>query len=224
MQKLTEKYRPKRLTDVVGQQPARMLQAFAEDPYASCWLLTGAPGTGKTTCALALAGELGCDAGGDLDVICASELSVESVREILRTFSFRPMFGKWRVWVIEELETLHPQAQTLLKRGLEELPAWVVVVATSNDTSKLQAALLQRFSTLIFESRDRFAVPGNERLRQIAAELGCDLPQGWAHWGYDNRTEGHFSLRVAIDKLQTHLLREKGKSLGSRATLGAGSA
>lgn len=190
-----------------------MLRAFVDEPYASCWLLVGAPGVGKTTCALALAHELGCDPGGDMDVICASELSVESVRELLRGFSFRPMFGKWRVLVIEELETLHPQTQTLLKRGLEDLRPWVVVIATSNDTSKMQPALLQRFSTLHFDSRENFARQGNERLQKIAAELGCELPKGWAHWGYDNALEGRFSLRVAIDKLQAHLLKEKGRAL-----------
>lgn len=202
--RLTEQHRPKTLSEIVGQPPARLLAAFAKEPYATCWLLTGSPGVGKTTAALALAHELGCDEGGDLDVICASELSVDSVREMLRTFSYKPMFGQWRLWVIEELETLHPQAQTLLKRGLETLPAHVVVVATSNDTTRLQPALVQRFCSLIFECRDTFAKAGNDRLAEIAAKHypGVALPRGHERWGYDHAEEGRYSLRVALDRLQ----------------------
>lgn len=214
--RLTEKHRPKRLADVVGQRPTRMLQAFADDPYACSFLFQGAPGIGKTSVSLALANELGCDEGGDLDVICASELNVDSVREMTRSFTYRPMFGKWKIWLIEELETLHPQAQTLLKVGLENLPEFVIVLATSNDTTKLSPALLQRFVVLLFESKDDFAKAGNERLAAIAGREYPDLelPRGWERWGFDHPVEGRFSLRVALDRLQQHGLKHATRGQG----------
>lgn len=202
--RLTELHRPKRLSDLVGQPCVRILSAFAAQPYASCFLCLGSPGNGKTSTCLALAHELGCDEGGDLDVICAAELSVDSVREMLRSFQYRPMFGAWRIWVIEELETLHPQSQQLLKVGLENLPESVIVMATSNDTSRLQPALVQRFNVLIFECRDSFAKAGNIRLAEICEKHypGRALPVGWQRWGYDHAEEGRYSLRVAFDRLQ----------------------
>lgn len=212
--RLTEKHRPKRLADVVGQRPTRMLQAFADDPYACSFLFQGAPGIGKTSVSLALANELGCDEGGDLDVICASELNVDSVREMTRSFTYRPMFGKWKIWLIEELETLHPQAQTLLKVGLENLPEFVIVLATSNDTTKLSPALLQRFVVLLFESRDTFAESGNKRLAAIAATEypGVQLPPGWEAWGREQSADGRFSLRVGLDKLQAWMMTHGSRS------------
>ena len=50
--RLTERYRPGTLGDVVGQPPVRLLKALVQNPYACCVLFEGPPGVGKTTAAL----------------------------------------------------------------------------------------------------------------------------------------------------------------------------
>ena len=56
--KFNEKYRPKTLSEVVGQ-PIGPLEEFARDPYPTCIALEGPTGTGKTSAAIALAADLG---------------------------------------------------------------------------------------------------------------------------------------------------------------------
>jgi DNA polymerase III delta prime subunit len=208
--KLADKYRPKFLHEVCGQPEVRKLKAFAQKPYPSCWLLESAPGTGKTSTAYALAGDLGClDEFSGLYTVVAAEFGVDAAKEMFRhTLCHRPFEGNgWKVLVIEELEFLSPACVNVLKVVLEtQLPSKTVVVATSNDTSKLQPALRERFTALYFQSGPDFAAASRDTLLEIWAEESDEapLPADWPAWGWYG--DDSFSFRRALDEMQQALL------------------
>ena len=81
-----------------------------------------------------------------------------------------------------------------------------IVIATSNGATGLSKPLLQRFNPkLMFQGGPGLKRAGQERLVQIwKAEAGDrPMPAGWLDWGCDDENE--FSMRVAIDELETAL-------------------
>jgi DNA polymerase III delta prime subunit len=206
--KLCERYSPRTLADVVGQ-PVTLLRNFCRKPYASCWLLLGPPGVGKTATAYALAADLGCrDEFSGLHTVAACDLSIDVTRDLFQsTLRLRTMEGKgWRVLIVEELELLHERVANYLKVALERsLPPRCVVVATSNSTEKLQEALVERFTVLAYSGGQNLAAAVLPRLKSIWREEYGDVPMpaGWERRGWDGE---RFSVRRALDGLQRSAL------------------
>jgi replication-associated recombination protein RarA len=210
--KLSEKYRPSRLSQVAGQRPVRVLEGWLIEPYPCCWILAGEPGTGKTSTAFALANELGCeDEFSGREVVIGSELSVDAARTLfqrtLRCTPLQPLrLPAWHCLIIEELELVSPQCVTFLKVALETgLPARCVVVATSNNTAKLPQALRERFTLLSFGSGEAFANEAQDVVAAIwdAETKGIPLPADWNSWGWEGDS---YSMRAALDAVQQELL------------------
>lgn len=206
--KWTEKYRPNCLDDIVGQPAVAFLKALAANPMScNVMLECAAGGVGKTSAALALGKELGItdEMNGLLFQPC-SELDVDRCREIFDSSMLRcrPMMGSgWRLIVFEEFDWISPQAQRYLKVALEtKLPAKCIVAATTNDSSKLDSALLQRFQKFQFQSGSVFASACRQRLAQIwMLETGQrSLPEQIATWGEGKG--GEYSLRDALTQAQ----------------------
>jgi DNA polymerase III delta prime subunit len=192
----------------------RHLATLAADPFPSCRLLVGPPGCGKTTAALAFAAELGCrDEWTDLHVLCGADLSIDAARELWRgpLNSVARSTSRFMVLVIEELERLSPPTQIFLKDALERnLPSKTIVLATSNSTGKLDAALLQRFGQpLKFSGGASFAAAAICRLGDIwqIEARHVSPPAELARWGWDE-SSGQYSLRSALDAMQDFLILE----------------
>jgi hypothetical protein len=212
---MAEKYRPQRLADVVGQLCIGKLQRFAREPFATCWLFQGNPGTGKSATALALAAELGSvDAFSGLEVICTANMGKAEAESAIKRLHLRCLAGEWNVLILEELERLSPQCQVFLKVALasENLPGRAVVIATSNDTALIDGALLERFGRpLRFDAWQSFAEAGAKRIADIWAREsgGAPLPKTASYWGWHldaSAKRERFSLRSALDALQQSLL------------------
>ena len=181
-QSLTEKYRPKTLAAMRGNPLiVRMLASFVKNPCSKAFLLSGPAGTGKTSAAYAMAGDLGCDFSatpkemGGIFEIASGELTADNVREMFRTsLAYRPFYGSgWKVLIANEADNMSNQAQFVLLDILENLPPKTVVVFTTNEPDKLPARFRQRCECHTFKTPARgFDEPATPA--EIAAQALID--------------------------------------------------
>ncbi|MEP7162004.1 MAG: DNA polymerase III subunit delta' [Dermatophilaceae bacterium] len=127
--------------DVVGQSvTVATLSRAVDDPAAMthAWLLTGPPGSGRSTAARAFAAALQCPLHGcgtcrecrtavegthaDVTVLATEGLSikVEQARELAGVAALRPSVGPWRVILVEDADRLTERAADALLKALEE--------------------------------------------------------------------------------------------------------
>jgi replication-associated recombination protein RarA len=210
---LFDKYRPKRLSEVVGQPAAAMLGRFVRKPFRSCWLLEGPPGTGKSACAHALAEELGCTIFSK-HVVSGNKLTRETAEQLFNhTVRCVPMDrARFHVVIVEEFErVVSPEVRSYLKTALDTgveppdgLAPRCIVVATSNDVAKIDGAILERFRVLQFSGGPCFAETAQERLAEIWTQErpADDMPAWWQHWGWQGE---RFSMRVAVREMEDYL-------------------
>jgi MoxR-like ATPase len=136
LRSLTERRRPRALSEMVGQGEAVwQLLSFLEAPYATAFLFEGPTGVGKTTAALAVAAELG------------------AVEDSLRSLHFTPMLGSgWKVVIVDEADFMSPKAAHLWLSALEDLPPRSVVIFTTNSSTKFPDRFLDRCQRIRFEA------------------------------------------------------------------------
>jgi len=118
------------------------------------WLLTGPPGSGRSTAARAFAAGLQCVQGGcgechecrtarsgahpDVTLIATEHvhLRVEDVRPLVGLAQQRPSLGRWRVIVIEDADRLNDTSGNLLLKAVEEPPprtVWLLCAPSPDD-------------------------------------------------------------------------------------------
>ena len=181
MKPLFEQYRPTVWADVIGQGKAiAKIDAIRRRGLAGrAYWLTGQSGTGKTTIALLLAGEVADEFC--IDEIDASGLTPAGVRDIERSLAYRGLGQGGRAVIINEAHGLRRDTIRQLLVTLERLPDHAVVIfTTTNDgQGKLfedcddSAPLLSRCLTIQLSRRD-LAAPFAERAREIATQEGLN--------------------------------------------------
>ena len=209
--RLHERYRPRSLDDIVGQPGViGRLRAFVANPEPSILLFEGSTGSGKTTAAIVLSELLACTDwfGASVYKLNGADLSADTARSYFDPHQtpFRYKIGSaWHVLRIEELEWVSAQTMRYLKEAMEEAQRrWrVVIIATSNDASKLDKALRHRFRLFTFSGGPYFAEAARDRLCWIwQQETGnTDLPVGFESLGWE---DNEFSMRCAIDGLENY--------------------
>ena len=143
--------------EVVGQsQTVRTLSHAATDPagMTHSWLLTGPPGSGRSTAARAFAAALQCPDHGcgtcrecrtategthaDVRIVSTEGLSikVEDTRALVQEAGLRPSVGAWRVIVVEDADRLTERAADALLKALEEptpRTVWILCAPSLED-------------------------------------------------------------------------------------------
>ncbi len=166
-QALARTYRPKTFADMVGQQHVltALSNSLDQQRLHHAYLFTGTRGVGKTTVARILAKSFLCevgvsskpcgvcsacegvDSGQFMDLIeidAASRTKVEDTREILDNVQYAPTYGRYKVYIIDEVHMLSTHSFNALLKTLEEPPEHVKFLLATTDPQKLPVTVLSR--------------------------------------------------------------------------------
>jgi DNA polymerase-3 subunit gamma/tau len=158
------KYRSRSLDDIVGQEHivTALKNALKEGRLSHAYLFTGPRGVGKTSIARILAHEINelpyTDENAHIDIVeidAASNRGIDEIRDLREKVYIAPTSGKYKVYIIDEVHMLTPQAFNALLKTLEEPPAHVVFILATTEVHKLPATIISRTQRYSFHPADQ---------------------------------------------------------------------
>jgi DNA polymerase-3 subunit gamma/tau len=196
---LARKWRPQTFEDVVEQpQVTQTLKnAITAGRIHHAYLLCGPRGTGKTTTARILAKALNCEQGpspvpcnkcatcaaitngNSLDVLeidAASNTGVDNIRDLRESARYVPVSSRYKIYIIDEVHRLSPQAFDALLKTLEEPPPSVIFMMATTEPNEVPATVRSR--TLRFDFHLVSHRGLRETLGRIAAAESIDIDDG----------------------------------------------
>lgn len=194
-QALYRKYRPKTLDDVYGQDTIVKIikNSIINNQISHAYLFAGPRGTGKTSIAKIFAKIINCENPKNcqpcgkcvsctqknnsdiIEIDAASNNGVDEIRELRNKVNLLPAYGKYKVYIIDEVHMLTQGAFNALLKTLEEPPAHVIFILATTDPHKVIETILSRCQRLDFKKISPTAIV--ENLIEIAQKEKIDITE-----------------------------------------------
>ena len=204
----TEKYRPQKLSDVIGQDNIiERLSAFVKSRSLPHCLFAGPAGCGKTTTALAIANELyGNDWKSNfLELNASDERGIDTIRVKVKDFARTiPMKNNFKIIYLDEADALTRDAQHALRRTMEKYSNTARFILACNFSSRIIEPIQSRCAVLRFSKLNEDDVI--KYLKEIAKLESLNVDEK-AHKTMAYLSEG--DMRKAINMLQTAAITNK---------------
>jgi DNA polymerase-3 subunit gamma/tau len=201
---LARKYRPRSFEELVGQEHVvqALANALVQGRLHHAYLFTGTRGVGKTTVSRILAKSLNCvgadgsggitahpcgvchacrdiDSGRFVDYVeldAASNRGVEEISLLLDQAVYKPVVGRFKVYMIDEVHMLSNTAFNAMLKTLEEPPEYLKFVLATTDPQKVPPTVLSR--CLQFNLRPMAPQTVQQHLAHVLADEGVAAEAG----------------------------------------------
>lgn len=139
-----EKYRPKKIMDVVSPHSQSIKRYIDSESFPNFLFYSRIGGTGKSSMALAIINEVGCDV---LTLNASSDRSIDNIRTNVKEFArTKSSNGKKRCVFMDEGEKLTKDAMDALKNMIEEYNENTFYIFTTNNIEKINQPIQTRFT------------------------------------------------------------------------------
>jgi len=189
------KWRPRKFSEVIGQDSIvqTLRNAVNLNRIAHAYLFAGSRGSGKTSTARIMAKAINClnpisgepdnqcqicvdiDSARSLDLIeidAASNRGIDDIRSLKNNVNFKPTYGKYKVYLIDEVHMLTEAAFNALLKTLEEPPPHIVFILATTEVHKVLPTIVsrcQRFDFLSLKVGDIVS-----RLEKLSQDEGIE--------------------------------------------------
>lgn len=193
---LYRKWRSQDFAELIGQ-PAivqTLTNAIKNNRLAHAYLFSGPRGTGKTSAARILAKALNCENGPTdkpcgqcqnclkirdghsvnvIEIDAASNRGIDQIRELRERVRYAPVEGRYKIYIIDEVHMLTPEAFNALLKTLEEPPSHTIFVLATTELQKVPVTIMSRCQRLDFGRIKLAEIEAH--LTKIAAKEGFEI-------------------------------------------------
>jgi DNA polymerase III subunit gamma/tau len=217
------KYRPTGFEEVVGQEhiTTTLKNAIDNNKLAQALLFCGPRGVGKTTCARIVARLInGFEEKAETNSLnifeldAASNNSVDDIRNLIEQVRYPPQFGKFKVYIIDEVHMLSNQAFNAFLKTLEEPPSYAIFILATTEKHKVIPTILSRCQIFDF---NRIQISDiTKHLKRIAEREGIEAEDEALHL-ISQKADG--ALRDALSIFDLMVTYSSGKGVTFKSTL-----